>query len=149
MQDQATELRTFFDEYAALFNDALGGSPDLEAIAAQYTDAFMGAGPDGVMPGQNDAAFVEMLGQVYERYVALGTKHMAVRDVAVTPIDAQHAMARVDYRASYVRPSDNEPIEIDFDVTYILQKQDRWRVFAFIAGDEQAAYREYGLMPSE
>ncbi len=149
MQEQTTELRAFFDEYAARFNEALDGSPDLEAIAAQYTQAFLAAGPSGVTPGQNDAAFVEMLGQLYQRYVAIGTKHMAIRDVAVTPIDAQHAMARVDYRASYVRPSDNEPIEIDFDVTYMIEKQDQWRVFAFVAGDEEGLLREHGLLPTE
>lgn len=147
--DLIAELRTFFEEYVARFNDALEGRPDLEGIAEQYTDAFLAAGPTGVMPGQNDEEFVAMLGQVYERYRAIGTQHMAVRDTHVTPIDEQHAMVRVDFHSSYVRQSDQEPVEIDFDVTYLLQRQDRWRVFAFVAGDEEGALREHGLMPEE
>ncbi len=149
MQEQTTELRAFFDDYVARFNEALDGSPDLGAIAAQYTDAFLAAGPGGVTPGQNDAAFIEMLGQVYDRYRAIGTERMTVQDVVVTPIDEQHAMARVDFGSRYVRPSDGKPIEIDFDVTYLLERQERWRVFAFIAGDEEGLLREHGLLTAE
>lgn len=152
MPDPTTELRAFFEAYTARFNDALEAPSDralLEEIAAQYTSTFMAAGPQGVSAGENDAAFIDVLEQGYRQYAAIGTRRMAVRGVRVTPIDEQHAMARVAFRASYVRPSDGEAIDLDFEVTYLLQKQDRWQVFAFIAGDEQALYREYGLLPAE
>ena len=143
------ELRTFFDQYTARFNEALEGSPDLDGIAAQYAATFMAAGPQGVAAGQNDGGFLDVLRQGFEQYRRIGTKRMTVRAVEVTAIDGQHALARIAYRASYIRPADGEPIEVDFEVTYLLQHQERWRIFAFIAGDEEALYREYGLMPSD
>src|SRR5690606_1977130 len=128
----------FFDAYALHFNEALAGRADLDAIAAQYTDSFVGAGPAGVSTADNDEGFREVLARGFEAYRAIGTHAMAMRDLVVTPIDDLHTMAKVFYRASYTRPSDSAPIEIDFDVTYVLHRSDRWQVFAFIAGDEQA-----------
>lgn len=143
------ELRMFFEVYAQRFNDALDGYPDFEAIAAQYTSTFMAVGPGGVAAGTNDESFLAALPQGFDQYRAIGTKRMAVLEVAVTPIDELHAMAKVSYQASYVRPRDGKPIDLDFDVTYLLRREGEWQVFAFVAGDEQALYDEHDLRPVE
>jgi hypothetical protein len=72
---------------------------------------------------------------------------MAVRSITTTPIDETHQMANVEYRATYEKP-DGERIEIDFSVTYFLASQDAtFTIFGFVAGDETALYRKYGLLP--
>lgn len=143
------ELRGFFADYVRRFNAALDGRADLNEIAAQYTLPFMAAGPDGVSAADSHAEFLEALKHGFEVYRALGTQSMAIRDLDVTSIDDTHSMATVFFRASYVRPSDSAPIEIDFDVTYLLERREQWRVFVFIAGDEQALYEEHGLVPPQ
>ncbi|MCA9877808.1 MAG: hypothetical protein KC442_08500, partial [Thermomicrobiales bacterium] len=70
-----------------------------------------------------------------------------VRGIATTPIDDRHALARVAYRAHYVKPA-GEPVDIDFEVSYVLAARDEtYEIFAFIAGDEQELYRQHGLLP--
>ena len=42
-----------------------------------------------------------------------------------------------------------EDIAIDFTVTYLLASRgESYEIFAFIAGDEMALYREHGLLPA-
>ena len=56
---------------------------------------------------------------------------------------------RVFYVAQYER-SDGAWITIPFDVLYLLQRRkDGPKIFAFIAGDEMALYREHGLVDAD
>jgi hypothetical protein len=55
-------------------------------------------------------------------------------------------MAKVSFAASHRK--DGHEIVIRFDVTYVLARlEGGWRIFAYVAGDEMAAYREHGLLP--
>jgi hypothetical protein len=143
------ELRTFFGEYTRLFNEALGGTPDLEAITGQYTSSLLAAGPQGVSTAEIGDEFRTVIAQGYEYYRSIGMTQMSLLGVEVTPIDERHALAKVSYRASYIRVSDGQPVDLEFGLAYLLQKQDRWRVFAFIAGDEQAIHEQHGLVAAE
>ena len=138
----------FFQGYVDAFNRSLGGEVDVAGIRAHFSDCFVGAGPRGVQCGQNDDSFTEALHQGYAFYKDIGTKAMAVRGVTTTPIDETHQMARVAYRATYAKPS-GEDVAIDFTVTYLLASRgESYEIFAFIAGDEMALYREHGLLPA-
>ena len=87
-----------------------------------------------------------MLQQGYAFYRQVGTRGMAVRSVTATPIDDAHWLARVAYRAHYVKP-DGEPLDLDFEVSYMLAERDEtYEIFAFVTGDERALYEEHGLM---
>lgn len=139
------DVEGFFENYAAAYNRSLGDRVDVDAIRACFTDSFIGAGPQGVVTGNNDDTFTETLRKGYEFYKSIGTTHMAVRSVSSQKIDAQHLMATVSYRATYDK--DGKAITIDFPVTYLLQHREaQLRIFAFIAGDEMELYRKYGLV---
>lgn len=140
-------IERFFRDYVTAFNRSLGEAPAYEAIRAAFAPCFIAAGPTGVHCGQNDETFAEHLEQGYAFYRSIGTRRMTLRNVTLTPIDPRHQMARVFYSSEYQR-SDGERVTIDFDVTYLLQiLDDRPRIFAYIAGDEQALLREHGLVP--
>ena len=97
--------------------------------------------------GQNDEQFAEMLQQGFAFYRQVGTRAMEVRDVTTTPIDDAHLLARVAYRAHYLKPG-GEPLDLDFEVSYMLaERGETYEIFAFVTGDEMALYREHGLLP--
>jgi hypothetical protein len=140
------DLERFFESYVAAFNRSLGASVDVDGIRRHFAQAFIGAGPGGVAPGRNDESFAETLRKGYAFYKQIGTERLEMRSVAATPIDADHVMAKVSFAASYRK--DGHEIAIPFDVTYLLARLDgEWRIFAYVAGDEMAAYREHGLLP--
>jgi hypothetical protein len=141
----APDYEQFFAGYVDAFNRSLGEAVDVDGIRAHFADCFVGASPSGAACGQNDDSFAEALQQGYAFYRSMGTKAMSVRSLDVTAIDDTHDMVRVSYRAGYEK--DGTPIDIDFDVTYLLQTvADKTTIFAFIAGDEMARYREHGLI---
>ena len=142
MQHVVTDL---FDRYEQAFNAALAGEPDLEAIASLYEDAFIAASPAGVMTGRKGDEFNQAMTAGFAHYREIGTRRMEVRDVRVEPIDALHALARVDWRATY--DVDGTPKVIDFTNVYLARVSDgRGTVFGWITGDENAELRKHGIV---
>ena len=144
-----TDFDIFFRDYSDLFNRALAGQLVLDEIRAVFTESFIAAGPTGVNCGRNDAGFTETLEDGYAFYRQIGTKRMSVRQVEPTPIDDAHAMVKVYWQADYEKPG-GETVQIDFDVAYLMQTSGaRPLIFAFVAGDEMALYRQQGLIPDD
>jgi hypothetical protein len=140
------QVRAFFDRYANVFERGLSGAAGMEEAAALYAPAFVAASPAGVHAGTNDASLQQVMAQGYERYRAMGTKAMHVRDVRLTPIDDLHGVAHVAWTATYAR-GDGADVAIDFEVHYLLQERDgELKVFGWVSGDEEAALREHGLV---
>ena len=136
----------FFRDYVAAFNQALGPQPDPDRLRTFYADAFLVADPHGAQVGHNDETFARTLEKKFAFYRAIGTRRMRLVRIDRTPIDALHEMARVRYGAEYVREA-GEAISVEFDVTYLLEhREGRTRIFAFVAGDELALFRELGLV---
>jgi hypothetical protein len=80
---------------------------------------------------------------------SIGTRALAIRGISATPIDETHQMAKVDFRASYEKTT-GERLDIDFPISYLLAARgDSFEIFAYVAGDEMAAYREHGLIPMD
>jgi hypothetical protein len=74
---------------------------------------------------------------------------MTLLKIEVTPIDAFHDMVRPYFRADY-RKKNGDDLSIPFDLAYTLQRREGGpKIFAFIAGDEMALYREHGLVDEE
>lgn len=139
-------VKKLFERYERLFNRSLGGDIDMDEVAALYASEFIAASPAGVMTGRNDAQLGRVMAQGYERYRAMGTKEMRIRDVRISPMDDHHCVAHVAWTATYAR-KDQPDVVIDFDVHYLVQKLDgEPKVFGWVSGDEQALLQEHGLV---
>lgn len=150
------DLEQFFTEYEARMNRALEDPPevDVEATAAAFAHCFVEASPVGVLCGKNDELFREAIPKGLAFYRSIGTRRMHVRRLDTTPIDELHAMARVSWRATFVKEEGGPEKTVDFQVVYFLQKLGGTRglegpplIFAYITGDEEKALREHGLIP--
>ena len=138
-------VRKLFERYERCFNTSLNGEMDMEEVASLYASDFIAASPAGLMTGKNDDQLRQMMAQGYERYRAMGTKEMRIRDVCLSPIDEHHCMAHVAWTATYARQNQSD-IGIDFDVHYFVQTLDgEPKVFGWVSGDEQALLRKHGI----
>ena len=139
-------VRKFFARYESVFNRSLAGDADPEEAAALYASAFIAASPAGVTAGKNDAQLRQAMAQGYARYRAMGTKAMRIRDVRTSPIDDRHCVAHVAWTATYAR-KDQEDVEIDFDVHYLVRTLDGGpKVFGWVSDDEEALLRRHGIV---
>lgn len=141
------DYEQFFREYAAAYRRSLGETVDSKMIRAFFAEGFVAASTTGkVQAGENDDAFEETLKKGYAFYKAIGTRSMDVERVEAQSLCEAHDKVRVFYRAGYRRP-DGKALEIPFDVTYLLQRrQGGPKIFAFVAGDEAALYKQHGLI---
>jgi len=85
------------------------------------------------------------MAQGYERYRAIGTKKMRIRNVRLSQLDDHHCVAHVAWTATYAR-KDQPDVSIDFDIHYFVQKLDgEPKVFGWVSGDEQALLKRHGI----
>jgi hypothetical protein len=147
MDDAGSAYEVFFRRYVEAYQRSLAGSVDADTIRSFFAEAFLALGLDGtVMAGKNDASFEQTLVQGFRFYKAIGTTRMTVDRVETSPLHAGHDRVRVFYVAHY-RRRDGSALSIPFDVVYLLQRRREGpKIFAFIAGDEMALYREHGLV---
>ncbi|MGB7409656.1 MAG: nuclear transport factor 2 family protein [Sphingopyxis granuli] len=139
-------VRRFFERYESVFNRSLAGDTDMTEVAALYASEFIAASPAGVVTGKNDDQLKQVMAQGYERYRAMGTKEMRIRDIRVSPMDEHHCVAHVAWTAHYTR-KDRPEVTINFDVHYFVQKlEDEPKVFGWVSGDEQALLKEHGIV---
>ena len=140
-------LSDFFDQYAAEFNSMLADAAANTDMTRFFAAYVVEASPGGVVGIANDDQLGKLLGEGFAFQRSLGLKSMQIRNVNAIPIDELHAMARVDWRGDYLRNSDGANVVIDFTVNYFVQLNEPMpQVFAFVAGDEQAALRDHGLI---
>lgn len=139
-------IMDFFHRYAAQFNDALTNKEvDAKLAAASFADYFVEASPQGVIGGSNDASFPEKIEQGYENYRKTGLERMKILKQEITFFNAQHAMARIEWEATYVKDGSN--IVIPFEVIYFMQlKDETCKIFAYITGDEEKVLKEHGIL---
>lgn len=147
MDNTDKRLKDFFAEYEARFNRALAGEFDVEETADLFADCFMEANPFGVMGAKNDDLFRLMIPKGYEFSRSIGAKAMLIDSIKLSSLDEYHSMAKVHWRAIYIKKDGSEDI-IEFDVIYFVQTiGEKPKIFAYITGDEQGILRERGLIP--
>ena len=144
---ESPDYEALFRDYAKAYERSLGDSVDVDAIRAFFAEAFLSAGVGGqVAVGANDKTFEETLRKGYAFYKAIGTASMRVDRVEPEVLYENHDRVRVFYLAGY-RKKDGSEVAIPFDVLYLLQRRSGGpKIIGFIAGDEMAAYRSYGLV---
>jgi hypothetical protein len=141
-----TSVRKFFERYERFFNRSLGGEMEMDEVAALYAPAFIAASPSGVTTGKNDDQLKEVMAKGYERYRAIGTKHMRIRNIRVSSLDDHHCVAHVAWTATYARKGQPD-VAVDFDVHYFVQTLDgEPKVFGWVSGDEQALLKKHGIV---
>jgi hypothetical protein len=142
-----SDLNRFFASYVEAYNHSLGESVDLAGIQKHFAECFIGAGINGVNYGRNDKNFAVQLEKGFSFYKTIGTQSIEVVQIDPTSIDDRHVLAKVTYRAHYLTKDSEEPITLEFDVSYLIQKRDtELKIFGFVTGDEMALYKEHGLI---
>ena len=107
----------------------------------------MESSPVGVHGGKNGMVFRWMVKRGFARYRRIGVESMAIADLAITPLDAMHAMARVTWDSRTRRRNDGRLVRIVFTHHYFLTLFGRKaRIFAYVATDEQAIMKKHGLI---
>jgi hypothetical protein len=143
------QIEKFFAEYERRTNSALTESPvvDIEGVVCAFADCFIESSPKGIIAGNNNEEFRRQIPKGFEYYRSIGTRSMQVQKLEITAIDEIHSMAKVSWRAYYVK-KDSSELNIDFNVTYFLKSiEGKLKIFCYITGDEEKAYRENGLIP--
>lgn len=139
-------VRNLFERYERFFAKGLIDQVDADELTSLYTPEFIAASPEGVTTGKLDETLIRSMSAGYERYRAIGTKQMRVHSLRISPIDEHHAVAHVGWTATYIR-DDLPETTIDFTVHYLMQvRGDEAKVFGWIAGDEDAALKEHGII---
>jgi hypothetical protein len=142
------EISVFFSRYESRFNDALaGGVPDIDATVNSFAEHFIEANPFGVTAGDNNQKFKDAIGQGWSFYKTIGIQSMKIVSNQITILDEFHAIAKVNWKCSFVRP-DKSKGAVAFDLFYLVQKREnKIKIFAYIAGDEQQVLKNEGLIP--
>jgi hypothetical protein len=141
-----TSVRKLFERYEQTFNRSLSGKPNLDEVAALYASSFITSSPAGLMTGKNDDQLKRAMARGYERYRAIGTKEMRIREVRLSPIDEHHCVAHVSWRGTWARKN-GEDVTLDFDVHYFIRKLGKEpKVFGWVSGDEQAQLSEHAIV---
>lgn len=140
-------LENFFDRYAERLNKFLiDGSLNAEETAECFSECFIESSPVGVICGKNDEQFRKAIPQGYAFYKSIGILSMHILSKVLTVLDDHHAMVKVHWISEFTR-KDNSKGSIEFDVIYFLRTMgEELKIFAYIAGDEQAALKENGLI---
>jgi predicted ester cyclase len=144
--DRSERVQAFFERYADRFNRSLeGGKVSVAEVADSFASHFVEASPAGVQGAKNGLLFRWMIPRGFAHYKKLGTTRMAISDLSLEPLDADHALAKVHWDSRYIK-EDGSKDRIEFDVTYLLHfEQGEPKIFAYITGDEERVLREHGL----
>jgi hypothetical protein len=137
----------FFSTYELNFNKGLseGITSVSEAIISSFSNCFVESSPAGVMCGTNDDGFLQEIEQGLQFYKKIGSQSMKITSKEITDLDDLHSMAKIGWR--YTAIKDGREVVIDFQNIYMLVIQNNQpKIFAYIAGDEQRALKENGLM---
>ncbi|HYC66908.1 hypothetical protein [Brevundimonas sp.] len=144
----APDYLAWFRAYADAYTRSLGDEVDVDAIRSFFAETVLGLGVDGSLNPANiaDSAFAEGLVRMYGFARAVGTRRMIVERIEASPLYENHDRVQVFYSAD-LEKSDGSALTIRFDLVYLVQRRRTGpAIFAFIAGDEMALYRQHGLI---
>jgi len=145
MSKRKKQLEEFFAIYETHFNDGISGSDVSAAIVSSFSECFVESSAAGVMCGKNGNEFVDRLKQGFEFYRTIGSSEMHIISKDISMLDELHAIAKIHWRYDYEKSG--QPGSIDFNTIYILTAASGDpKIFAYMAGDEQKALREKGLL---
>jgi ketosteroid isomerase-like protein len=132
-------VKKLFEEYEKAF-----AALDTEKIAGFFADAFISAGPRGVI-AQSKAEYLRLSHQAAEFYKSVGQTSAKILSMDETPISNEYAMVKAHWGVTFEKTGNKL---IEFDITYFVQKTGpEPKIIMFIAHqDEQKAMQELGLL---
>lgn len=146
MENNHEQIEKFFHAYERNFNDSLAGNIHADATANSFADCFIAVSPTGVSCGKADDTFASVIEQGYQYYTSCGVKAMNISGQTISSLDEFHFVNKVQWKCHYDLDEARKGT-IDFEVIYFLRLTDQQvRIFGFITGDEQKAFRERGLI---
>lgn len=136
----------FFNRYASVMNNALFGDIyDINAIRNSFSDFVVSANPLGVAGGRDDEQFVKGIRRGIDFYKNIGIVSMNITSKEIFIMDEFHAIVTVCWTSLYEK--ENSFGEIHFQVVHLVQCQDGLtKIFAYVRGDEQAAFKTHNLL---
>jgi hypothetical protein len=140
-------IEDFFNRYASTMNNALFGEIyDPNAIMDSFSAFVVGANPSGVVGGKNDEQFAKSILQGIDYYKKIGILSMNITAKEISILDEFHGVVNIFWKCFY--ENQNASGEIPFEVTYMIQCKDgSIKIFAYVTGDEQAAFKAHKLIP--
>lgn len=132
-------LDILFRQYESAF-DRL----DFKTITGFYTDAFMSAGPKGII-AQNKDEFSQKAQEAASFYRSVGQKSARIISKRMIPICDKYSMVVIRWGVFFEKTG-SKPVE--FDVSYIVfESDDEARIILFIVHeDEAAAMKKLGIL---
>jgi hypothetical protein len=149
MDSLETRIRAFFKSYENQYRRALKSPDGVDArgLAAHFARYFVESSPRGAHGGGNGWLFRFMIGRGFAFYRKLGTREMTLEVVDVGVVDARHSMAKIAWEARCAR-KDGSEVRVPFEHIYFLRhERNTFKIFAYIANDQQKMLEEYGLVP--
>ncbi len=148
MSKKKKNIEEFFSTYEAHFNNGLANKPvTSEEMSQFFEECFIESSPAGVICGKNDDQFLDKVQSGFDFYKSIGSKSMTIVSKDITLLDDLHALAKIYWRYSYVK--DDREGTIDFTNYYFVTIRDQVKIFGYIAGDEQKALADKGLLVHE
>src|SRR5262245_39931046 len=141
MQGASERVKAFFDQYEANI-----GRSDPAAIAAQYGESFVFAGPQGVQAVRRDD-FVKVLPKRQGFFKSVGLRSSRVVALEEASFDDRCVLVKAQWRLQF--ESAAAPVsDLDLVATYLLQQQpDGLRiVFQLDHDDLTKRVQELGLV---
>src|SRR5262245_10370464 len=141
MQRGSERVKAFFDQYEL----NIGGA-DPAAIAAQYGESFVFAGPQGTQAVKRDD-FVKVLPKRQGFFKSLGLRSSTVVALEETSFDDSCVLVRAQWRLKF-EPTAAPVSDLDLAATYLLaQHPDGLRiVFQLDHDDLTKRVQELGLV---
>jgi hypothetical protein len=140
-----TEIEQFFAVYEEGANSF---DPDL--VTSQFTAAFMGGDPNGVVCIQNDETFRNAIPERGAFFQQIGFKFARILSVTEAPLDERYTMVKVHWHMVFEKQVGN-PLDFKFFITYFLFDPGSGPKVAFYIShdDEQKTMQEAGLIPAD
>lgn len=148
MSPLETKVRALFDAYGQRADNALQNPPreDIDGMVSSFAAYFVGSSPKGVLGGANDAEFRVVVPKGYAHYREVGGKHMTIKGLKVTELDALHAIADVDWDFAYTNKAGKGGHVTFTNFYFVTIAGGAAKIFAYVAPDEDQAMQEHGLV---
>jgi hypothetical protein len=148
MNDKKPSIESFFTAYEKRFNDALkADEADIEGHTDAFTDCFVGAGPKGTQCFKNNDDLKASIPKMYAFYKSIGTESMKILSKEITTLTEYHSLVKIYWQSQFIK-RDHSLVTIEFENFYLVQTLDnKIKIFSYVTGDEEGAYREHGIEP--